>query len=90
MSNEKSIINFVRLRVVDYLSQQHYFVEGFDQADRNSDEPVFSKHFNTPLSALICLSKIQETNKNLGLPLLIVELDGFPDKFPEQKTLTDF
>ena len=87
MSEEKSIINFAR---VSYKEGADVTIEGFDQRYAEPAKPVFSRAFSNPLSALISLSKIQETNVNLGLPLLVVEFYGFPDKFPEQMALTDF
>ena len=87
MSEEKSIINFAR---VSYKEGADVTIEGFDHRYAEPAKPVFSRTFSNPLSALISLSKIQETNVNLGLPLLVVEFYGFPDKFPEQMALTDF
>ncbi len=84
---KKSVINFVK---VTHESPESILIEGFDQTNFRSIKPTFSRTFSNPMSALISLEKIQETNKSLGLPLLIVEFNGFPNKFPEQKTLTDF
>ena len=55
-----------------------YTIEGFDQRYAEPAKPVFSGTFSNPLSALISLSKIQETNVNLGLPLLVVEFCWIP------------
>lgn len=87
MSEEKSIINFAR---VSYKEDADVIIEGFDQRYAKPAKPVFSRTFSDPLSALISLSKIQETNVNLGLPLLVVEFNGFPERFPGQKSLSDF
>lgn len=85
--SEKSVINFAR---VTY-NGGTVLIEGYDQRDVSSyDGLKFSKSFTNPLSALISLSMIQEYNMKIGLPLLIVEFVDFPDKFPEQKALTDF
>mgnify|MGYP001177580745 CR=1 FL=1 len=85
--NQKSVINFAR---VTY-NGGAVFIQGYDQRDVSSNDGLkFSKSFTNPLSALISLSMIQEYNMKIGLPLLIVEFIDFPDKFPEQKTLTDF
>ena len=98
MSEEKSIINFARVSYKEGADEDgnldetrsYTTIEGFDQRYAEPAKPVFSRAFSNPLSALISLSKIQETNVNLGLPLLVVEFYGFPDKFPEQMALTDF
>ena len=85
--SEKSVINFAR---VTYNSGE-VLIEGYDQRNVSSNDGLkFSKSFPNPLSALISLSMIQEYNMKIGLPLLIVEFVNFPDKFPEQKALTDF
>tara|TARA_B100000927_G_scaffold291616_1_gene294831 strand:+ start:286 stop:579 length:294 start_codon:yes stop_codon:yes gene_type:complete len=96
--NQKRVINFVKVSYIEGADEDgnldetrsYTTIEGFDQTNFRSISPTFSRAFSNPMSALICLEKIQVTNKNLGLPLLIVEFNGFPDKFPEQKTLTDF
>ena len=85
--SEKSVINFAR---VTYNSGE-VLIEGYDQRNVSSNDGLkFSKSFPNPLSALISLSMIQEYNRKIGLPLLIVEFIGFPETFPEQKALTDF
>lgn len=85
--SEKSVINFAR---VTY-NGGTVLIEGYDQRNvKTNDGLKFSKSFPNPLSALISLSMIQEYNRKIGLPLLIVEFIGFPETFPEQKALTDF
>ena len=85
--SEKSVINFAR---VTY-NGGAVLIEGYDQRDVSSNDGLkFSKSFTNPLSALVSLSMIQEYNRKIGLPLLIVEFLDFPETFPEQKALTDF